>query len=244
MSHTRYLSRFAVLASLIPFAGGIIASWEHKWATVGGMLWADFFARATNLTDEQLGFVAATYGIVSLEKCWTANDYSVNEIAIPGVANTLKTLNPSIKVLYYFHSEKSFGNCYMATTWFEKQPTMHLRDDSGVPYMNGVNHLFDLNQSAVREFVATASVNLSGAATLLDGVFADGANDQVSSFPGMAPTRFAAYQGVHSASLNATRAAVRAAMRPEAVLIANGISNYAINGIFNAPFVDGFCFEQ
>lgn len=245
--------------------------WDHGWETAGSMLWADFFDRTSSaMTTEQLTFVANTYGIVSLEKCWTAGGFTANELAIPSVASALRAINPKIRVLYYFHSLVSFGGCYLASDYFSEQPqcesvcresdltnafsicvaslaTGFLLNDAGVPYEDGgapSRPFYDLNQSAVRDFVAAASVNASHADVLLDGVFADGANSQVNTLKGMSPARFASIEESHRLSLNETRASVHARMRPGAVLIANGISNYPIDGSQNIPYVDGFCFEQ
>lgn len=79
---------------------------------------------------------------------------------------------------------------------------------------------------------------------LLDGIFADGASEQRSSLPGMSLARFTEFEKAHQQSLNSTRAFVHAAMRPGAVLIANGLHNYATNGSEDSPYVDGYCFEQ
>lgn len=101
--------------------------WAHTWETAGSMLWADFFARTPSpLSSDQLAFIASHYGIVSLEKCWTAGGFTANELAIPTVASALRALNPAIRILYYFHSSVSFGGCYLSCSDFESHPQCEL----------------------------------------------------------------------------------------------------------------------
>jgi len=224
-------------------------AWTHGWGTVGGQLWADFATRPGPLTPAQLAFAAKTYAIVSLEKCFDQADFpGNNEGAINSAATALRALNPAIRVLFYFSSIESFGDCYASGPVFESNASWYLRNDSGAPYGGPGRHMFDLSQSAVRDFVAAASTNVSAADALLDGVFADSALDVDLS--GMSAARNAAYIAGHHASLNGTRGAVRSRMRPGAQLIANALGNYnkvpgdPAHGLAILPFVDGFCMEH
>lgn len=235
-----------LLASLFVGARG---AWTHGWDTAGAQLWADFAARPGPLTPAQLAFAAKTYAVVSLEKCFDQANYpGDNEGAVRAAAAALRALNPAIKILFYYSSIDSFGDCYASGPVFEGTPAWYLRNDSGAPYGGQNRHKFDLSQAAVRDFVATASTNVTGAAELLDGVFADSALDE--EIAGMSRARNAAFMAGHHASLNGTRERVRAAMRPGAQLIANALGNYngvpgdPSHGLAILPYVDGFCMEH
>lgn len=222
--------------------------WTHDWSSMASQLWVDFAGAEHQYlpTPAQLQFIASTYAIVSLEKCFAQANFSSTEDAVAVTASALKSLNPAVRVLFYRHTLMDFGDCYRSGAVFESHPSWWLRDDSGQPYGSSSRHLFDLTQSAVVSLVSSAAVNVSGASSLLDGVFGDGTADM--SMSNMNPSRFAELVSAHHASLNATRASIRKSMRPGSLLIGNGLTQYPNNppdhGLAQLGDVDGVCFEH
>ena len=161
------------------------------------------------------------------------------------MASQLRSLNPTIKLLFYFNSILSYGDCYTSGPNFEDHPSYYLKNDNGIPYGGPQRHAYDLTQSPVRDFVADSSTSVPGQGTLLDGVMADNAND--GAWEGMSTARYNALVRGHHASLNQTRSAVQMSMRPGALLIANALTQYATppdHGLALLPFVDGLMLEH
>ena len=122
------------------------------------------------------------------------------------VASALKAFNPEVLVLFYRHAQIDFGDCYASGAVFEANPSWWLVDDSGAPFGDPHRHYFDTTQAAVQDFLAVAAVNVTDAASLLDGVFADGSSD--TTLPNFNASRFQSYTASRHASLGAVTQAV------------------------------------
>jgi hypothetical protein len=239
---------------LFPLVWGLAppldADWGHGWATAGSMLWVDIAARAGPLLPAQLQFLADTYSIISLEKCFNSAQFpGSTEGGARNASAALRRLNPALKVTFYFHRHKFFGGCYDSNAAFNRSAWSAV-DDAGIPF---APILYNTSLPQVQAYLASASVlpedggSAPDGLPYFDGVFADGTADAASEY-GIRAERYAAIaQGSH-ASLALTQAAVRAAMRPGARLIGNGITMYEGNppdhGLAVLPWVDGLCHEH
>jgi hypothetical protein len=230
------------------------STWAHGWETMRTQLWVDFGARQGGLTPTQLTFLATTYSVISLEKCFNLLQFPNDSAA--GAANASRGIRaaaaaagvPPPKILFYFHSTQAFDGCYKSSAAFEAQPSWWLRNKTGGPIYAGQGHMYNFSVPAVRAHVAASSVAVPDAALLFDGIFADGTADThvPTTTPGSQSE--ADYFAAHHASLAQTAAAAHASMRPDAKLFGNGLALYAANpsdhGLAAAPFVDGFCYEH
>ncbi len=229
------------------------ADWGHGWATVGSMLWIDIAARAGTLTPQQLDFLAATYSIISLEKCFNSGAADAfpgnSEGATRNASAELHARNPNAKVLFYFHMHKYFRGCYASNALFN-EAEWAATDNAGAPI---APILYNLSLPAVRAYIADAVAAAEGGAPnaadglpFFDGVFGDGVHDAWSEYN--IGDRYASIMEGSHASLQGVRGVVRARMRPLAKFVGNGITMYAGNpvdhGLAVLPFVDGFCHEH
>lgn len=251
------LLRLALLslfsARSAPQSSAAAGVWSHGWASVGPtQTWVDFGARQGGLSPAQLSFLARNYAIISLEKCFNGLQFPGDSAA--GAANASRGIRaaaaaagvPPPRILFYFHSSQAVDSCYTSSAAFESQPSWWLRNKTGGAIFNGQGHMYNLSISAVRAHVASASVAVPDAATLFDGVFADGTAD--TGVPTMAGQPELDYFASHHLSVAETAAAVHAAMRPGALLFGNGLAAYTNNppdhGLALAPYLDGFCYEH
>ena len=226
--------------------------WTHDWSAMAAQLWVDFGARSGGLTAAQLAFVARTYAVVSLEKCFNGAQFPGDTAA--GAANASRGIRaaaaaaraPPPRILYYFHSQQAFDSCYTSAAAFEARQDWWLRNASGGAIWAGQGHMYNTSRADVRAHVAQSSVAVPDAAGLFDGVFADGTAD--TGVNSMAAQAQRDYFASHHQSVAETAAAVHAAMRPGARLFGNGLSAYNNNppdhGWALVPFLDGFCYEH
>ena len=242
-----------VLVSLVPAIQGIPEplgdDWGHLWATPTSMLWVDVAARAGPLLPSQLQFMADTYPIVSLEKCFNALQFpGSTEGGARNASLALRALNPSMKITFYFHRHKFFDACYDSNAAFNKILWSAV-DDEGVAFSP---ILYNTSLPEVQAYLAASTVLAEDGTApdglpYFDGVFADGTADAASAY-GISAPRYAAIANGSHVSLGLTQEAVRRAMRPGARLIGNGISMYPGNppdhGLAVTPWVDGFCHEH
>lgn len=195
------------------------------------MLWVDFSGdgHATLPDANATAFIAATYSIISLEKCFASTYSAFNEVSVGEYAARLKALNPSIKILYYYNSVLDFSSCYLSGAVFAAHPEWRLLNGSGAvegkaPWQH------DTLQAAVRDYWSDSILNASAIITaahgpgLLDGVFADKMNG-VPHNDINASTNAALTSAKYSMA-NGTRSRVRAAMGPTAKIIANALNLY------------------
>jgi hypothetical protein len=113
---------------------------------------------------------------VSFEKC-TGYPGVSTEVGIYRTAAQLKALNPSLRVLFYLHTDLHNIICYAASARYLASPDWWLRDRNGVvrndsfgiPYMN-------FSVPAARAWWVSIPLNGSGSpgASLIDGMLADG----------------------------------------------------------------------
>lgn len=223
-------------------------AWTHSWGTVGDMLWADFAGAgyAYMLTPEQIHFVASTYAIVSVEKCFAERNFTMTEDAVLALSAQFKAINPAIKTLMYYSSTTDFSDCYRAGAVFEGTPSWWLRNDAGVPYGTSPRHDHDTTLADVRAYWLASIANVTApAGGAVDGVFADGTLGY--PYAGMSPTRNAAVVAGLHAMLNDTRTALKGIVSPDFEVIGNGLAQYgepADGGVAVLPFVDGVCWEH
>jgi hypothetical protein len=242
-----------LLLLFLPTACGVpqplAADWGHGWDTAGSMLWVDIAARAGPLTPTQLQFLADTYSIVSLEKCFNLAQFpGSTEGGARNASAALHALNPAIKVTFYFHRRKYFANCYESNAAFNASSWAAV-SDSGEPF---APILYNTSLPEVQRYITSATVLAEDGSApdgqpYFDGVFADGSADASSTY-GISAERFADITNGSHASLALTQAAVRQAMRPGARVIGNGITMYSGNppdhGLAVLPWVDGLCMEH
>jgi hypothetical protein len=130
------------------------------------------------LTAAQAADVASHYRIVSVEKC-TRSDAGPEptEFAIWDTAAQLKALDPTIRVLFYIHTDLERIDCYAAYQTFLANPAWWLRDDAGAlifaPNSASVPRM-DYTIPAARAWLTAIPLNNSAAnAAVIDGVLAD-----------------------------------------------------------------------
>lgn len=170
----------------VSFAAPAPITFTHSWENALQSQFIDF--GYTTLTDAQTQFVASHYAIVSLEKCFmpTPGSRFLTEISIYRQAARLKALNPSIKVLFYIHTDIVSLECYEAYHTYMAHSEWWLRDADGA-FLNSTAGLplMDTSVPAARTWWASIPLNgttgsqlLDGGpstlASLIDGVLADG----------------------------------------------------------------------
>lgn len=242
------------LLSVLLVAGTSICSgsWTHSFDNVATMLWADFAGTdySITLTDDQISFVANTYSIISLEKCFAMSNYTSTEEAVVDTARRIKTVNPNAKVLMYYHVMIDFADCYAAGKIFLNHTSWWLYDDNGNPYGgSSVRQFHDTTQQVVRDYFTasiTTPASWSNATGLLDGVFADGSAGNLLA--NMSDSRLlTVVNGMHE-MLNQTRYTLKSVMGPNSQVIGNGLGQYTDNppdhGISSLPFMDGVVWEH
>jgi hypothetical protein len=149
-------SRFS--ATLIVLLVGISsAAWRHGWGSGADMLWADFGSTLL-LNANQSSFIADAYSIISLEKCFGQGSNLTTEEAFAVTSAQLKAIDPTTKVLFYWHSVvdisgPSFPPCYAAGKLFLEHPEWWLRNDSGGPIYNGPFLLHNLTLAPVMRYM-------------------------------------------------------------------------------------------
>lgn len=131
--------------------------WSHEWDNGASMLWADF-SSSHMLDATQLPFIASAYGIVSLEKCFGQGDGLLTEDAFVAQAVALKSVNPAIRVIFYWHAMvdivgPAFTPCYAAGKTFLESPQLWLYGDDGVPLMNGPFLQHNLTLAATERYM-------------------------------------------------------------------------------------------
>ena len=219
------------------------------------MLWADFGA-IDFLTADQAKFIASTYQIVSLEKCFAQQVQKVyTEDAFAQTALQLKALNPKVKILFYFHmtvdiSGPSFPPCYAAGNTFLQHPDWWLRDDNDQPVMNGPFLFHNLTHpDVVRYMVDTPIGVLQANLPLMDGIFSDGT--LAGPYTGVSEDRVRAEnEGINNVALATTLA--MHAVKSGTQVIGNGLAQYhqanpdfpADDGMGMLPYMDGVCVEH
>lgn len=255
--------RFSALAgsAALLLSAPAAAQWAHGWETGGAALWADF-GSPTLLTDDKLQFVAATYAIVSLEKCFGQAVPMSTEDAFVATARSLKALAPAIKTLFYFHaavdiSGPTFTPCYAAGAYFLAHPELWLYGDDGVtPVLNGQFLMHNLTLAATERYMADVPLGvLQREPALFDGVFADGALAGPIT-TNVSQERTAAFNTALYA-LGLTQSLALNAARPDAPggvqVIGNGLAQYWTShnpdfprddGMGMVPFYDGVCVEH
>ena len=226
--------------------------WTHTFDTVSSMLWADFAGAgySITLTDEQIDFVANTYSIISLEKCFAMTNYSTTELGVIETARRIKAVNPSVKVIMYYNLIIDFADCYAAGNIFLAHPSWWLKDDNGNPYGgNTVRQYHDTTQTVVQDYYTNSIMTPASwpnASGLLDGVFADGSGG--TSLANMSSTRLQQVVDSMHQMLNQTNIAIKTVMGPNAQVIGNGLGLYPNNppdhGMSSLPFMDGVVWEH
>jgi len=236
------------------------AQWRHPWATGGAALWADF-SSPTLLPPARLAFVAATYAVVSLEKCLGHAVPLATEDAFVATAGALKALNPALKTLFYWHasvdiSGPTFDPCYAAGRYWLAHPELWLYEDDGVtPVVNGPFLYHNLTLAATQRYMVDVPLGvLRRAPALFDGVFADGS--LAGPYANVSAARALAYNAALY-GLGLTQSLALNAARPDAPggvqVIGNGLAQYWYpnnpafsrdDGAGMVPFYDGVCVEH
>ena len=165
------------------------ASWEHSWDTALAGQFIDYGYQT--LTGDQAQFVATHYSIVSLEKCTGPGPTEPNVWA---TAQQLKSINPAIKVLFYWDLDQAALSCYNAYHEYMASPQFWLKDDQGAVVYNGDSPpvpRMDYTVKAARDW--WINVPLNGTTTRrddrgneqpaqwIDGILADGTGSRCPS---------------------------------------------------------------
>lgn len=235
---------------------------SYGWSLDSTPLWADFGHNGVPgnpcagancvLTDAQAAFIANTYQIVSLEKCfgikWGTPGNKTEHNFIQAVAQ-LKAANPNVKVLLYWNVPLVIGECYDTAATFLNHTDWWLKDDQGqVVHPDPVpTHLFvDFTVPAAAQWWISVPLQLvaqSGA----DGVFLDGTGGQ--DYAGMAKISQQRSDEINAKAMAAV-AAYRAAaksVQPDLLVIGNGLTEYPYppdHGMAQLAYLDGVCIEH
>ena len=218
------------------------------------MLWADF-SSPTMLDSPTTAFVASTYAIVSMEKCFGHAAGLDTEDAFQLYAAALKAVNPAVSVLFYWHmaveiAGPSFDPCYAAGREFLARPDLWLYGDDGAPLLNGPFLQRNLTLADTQRYmVGNVLKALQRNTSNFDGVFADGALQNL--YPNMSQSRMDAQNNaVNAVALSETLALQ--AVKPGVRLITNGLAQYHTlnpsfpvdDGMTLLGFSDGVCVEH
>lgn len=252
----RLMWALSLILSLPPLTR---ASWAHPWTSGADWLWADFNSMEL-LAEDRASFIASTYHIMSLEKCWGRAQNYTTEDAFIIQARALKAVNPAIKTVFYFHatvdiSGPAFAPCYASGAYFLAHPELWMFNDTGSPLMNGPFIFHNLTTAAGERYLVEAVLGVQRRAPeLLDGVFSDGALAQ--PYAGVASQ---ARADAENAAINAVALAQSLALNAAAGapaegvrVIGNGLALYALDdpafppdlGMSMVPFMDGVCVEH
>lgn len=226
-------------------------SWKHSFDTVSSMLWADMSGinHSYALSDEQITFVAQTYSIISLEKCYAMLNYSSTELGVIETARRLKWVNSKLKILMYYNVIEDFSDCYAAGQIFNSTPSWWMKDDDGNYYGDTSRHYHDIMQHPVKEYWINSILNpitWPNATGLIDGVFADRASG--ISLPNMSAYHLRQLINNEHVMYNMTRNSLYSVVGSDAHLIGNALVQYPDNppdhGMDNIPYLDGAVFEH
>ena len=153
-------------------------SWEHSWDTLLSAQFIDFGYNA--YTDAQAAFIASHYSIVSIEKCSGSGD---TESVVWRTAAQVKAFNPKMRVVFYWDTDQGALSCYSAYTEFMSTPSLWLRDDAGVVVNSSAGQpLMDYSNPQAVAWWVSVPLNGTGspAASLIDGVLADGTGRSIA----------------------------------------------------------------
>lgn len=142
---------------------------EFRWDHVPVCI---HFGKRSALTDEELRFVASHSDLVCLEKGHGLETYGSTEKGIEHDAIKLKTLNPKMKVIFYWNTFLDYP-LYEAHEVYDSHPEWWLKTmDGSLDLKQGITRRYDLSNPEVRDWwtdVAKKGV-VEGSC---DGVFMD-----------------------------------------------------------------------
>ena len=176
--------------------------------------------------------------MVTIEKGQGSNNPGYAEDKIIAVAKSIKEVNQSIQLIFYYNSVLDWEQ-YRLHEEFLQHPTYWLKNASGLPVRIPGDHtfkqpkdgmlVFDFGQAAVRDFWASDCINATKTG-YVDGCFADRAKE--STFPGntLSPETLAAYEDGHVKVLLELQKGV------PGVVVANGDQQPGVMG----TMIEGF----
>lgn len=143
---------------------------EFNWGKVP--IYMHFGKNDSELTDEQVKFVAEHSGFLCLEKRHGYGQHGNTEDGTVADVKKIKALNPKLKAIFYLNSFINY-RFYKPTAIVDANPDMLLRDNNGeVIYKNGITSYFDLANPDTRKWW----INFAKHMVLdegFDGVFID-----------------------------------------------------------------------
>lgn len=183
MAHLEYFI-FLINCLVLGIDARLPVTWTHGWDTALASQFID--TGYLRLTDVQAEWVGQHYAMYSIEKCtgYNARLGLFTEQASYETAVQLKRFTPSIKVLFYLHTEMISFNCYAAYSIYIAHPEWWLRDDLGVVMNNtGQSAMIpkiDYTVAAARDFWVSIPLGGTGSpnASVIDGLLADGSGVQ------------------------------------------------------------------
>jgi len=236
--------RYCLLLLCLPVVATALGAWTHDWTTAASAQFADFGYVA--LTPAQSAFAAASYTIVSLEKCTGPGPTEAN---IYATAARIKAANAKTRVLFYWATDQQGIWCYAASAALLANPSWWLRDDAGrvINVTQGASSVprIDYTVAAARDWWASVPLAGAGAAALIDGVLADGTGSRCPA-PGISAARCAALVAGKSAMVRQLQAALDAANGGS--VLGNGLDLYdggpADHNLYTLADMDGIMGEH
>lgn len=229
-------------------ADAVSPVYRHGWDTVGSMLFAHGGNKSV-LSDNAFAYLAKSYSMVAFANCYGSGKGigMTQEDATLVSAKRLRSLNPTIKNIFYFksHLETQVTSCSSANvTWAKNRAHWIMKGDNGTPITNGKAGFFDVRQDAVQDWWVGHLVDLlsnvdSANKPYIDGVYVDGCPGEHTSFKipppaGITPAEWQAY----STALYAMVARLQAALNTKGhnqIAICNGLDdNYSLEHV-SAP---------
>jgi len=220
------------------------------------------------LSDEDAAFIAKTYAVVSLEKCFGVGypqqgslpNHTMENFAI--TARQITRLAPPgvlpPRVLFYWSSSQVVGDCYENDFGGKilQHPEWWLRNKTGgAIWMNptdvGKRPTIDFTVPAAREWWTSVPLKahaLSNGA--MAGVFVDSAGDWGDTFVQrhkITTEKAAALNSAHRVALGELRAELRRIIGPRSLLVGNALgANNQSDGVelLQQNLVDGVCSEH
>ena len=210
------------------------------------------------LSDADAAFVATTYSVVSLEKCFGVRPGNTNQSnhTMANFATTARQImrlappgKPPPQVLFYWSSNEAVADCYEDAYGGEilNHPEWWLKNTTGGfiwdnAHFVGRRPWIDFTVAAAAAWwvsVPLAAHRLSGGA--MTGVFVDSAGNWANVLVArhqITPEKAAALNAAHRDALRTLRQQLRTAVGPHALLVGNALGPCAHPpcGKVNAPF--------
>jgi len=202
------------------------------------------------ISDEDAAFIAGTYDLVSLEKCFGVGGPGPHNYTISNFIWTARQIKRQpggnrTKVLFYWSSHTAYTDCYedVASGLMMAHPEWWLRRANGSAYSHHAKRpIIDFTVKAAADWwVSVLTYVYQHADEAMDGVFIDGASDWASNLPreDFSDERIAELNAAHRVAMRRASQALHK-LSPSLQMIGNGASIELLKD----GTLDGTCVEH